>query len=143
MRATYVWLSRLIAIGVVLQAMFIAFGMFDIIKAVDDGKAYTSDAYNAGQSLHSIFGSIIIPLLALILLIISFFAGIPGGTKWAAITFGLVALQFALAAVSFGVPFIGLLHGLNAFALAAVAGVAGRRAQTATPRARPEAVTPA
>jgi heme A synthase len=143
MKATYIWLSRLIAIGVVLQAMFIAFGMFDIIKAADDGKAFTADTYNTGQSLHSIFGSIIIPLLAVILLIISFFARIPGGTKWAAIAFGLVAVQFGLAALSFGVPFVGLLHGLNAFALAAVAGIAGRRAQTATPPARPEAVAPA
>jgi hypothetical protein len=143
MKATYIWLSRLIAIGVVLQAMFIAFGMFDIIKAADDGKVYTSTTETAGQSLHSIFGSIIIPLLALGLLIISFFARIPGGVKWAAITFGLVVLQFALAAVSFSVPFIGLLHGLNAFAMAAVAGIAGRRAQTATTPVQPEAVTPA
>ena len=133
MRATYVWLSRLIALGVVLQAAFIAFGTFDIIKTVDDGRAYTSDDFNTGQILHSIGGTIVIPLLAIIMLIVSFFARIPGGVKWAAIVFGLVVLQFLLALVSFSAPVLGILHGLNAFALAAVAGLAGRNATTTPP----------
>ncbi|HEY3010197.1 MAG TPA: hypothetical protein VGJ63_19340 [Micromonosporaceae bacterium] len=133
MRATYVWLSRLIALGVVLQAAFIAFGTFDVFRTVDDGKAFTGeyDDYNAGQALHSIFGTFIIPLLALILLIISFFARIPGGVRFAAIVFGLVVVQFLLALLSFATPWVGLLHGINAFALAAVAGFAGRQATRA------------
>jgi amino acid transporter len=130
MRATYVWLSRLIALGVVLQAAFIAFGTFDIFKTVDDGRAFTGefDDYNAGQAMHSMFGTFIIPLLALIMLIISFFAGIRGGVRLAAAVFGLVVLQFVLALVSFSAPWVGLLHGLNAFAMAALAGYAGQRA---------------
>jgi hypothetical protein len=136
MRATYVWLTRLIALGVVLQAAFIAFGTFDIINAADDGKTFTEDSgYNTGQILHSIFGTGIIPLLALVLLIVSFFARIPGGARWAAGIFGLVVLQILLAFLSFPAPWIGILHGLNAFALAGVAGVAGRKAATATPGA--------
>jgi hypothetical protein len=132
MRATYVWLTRLIALGVVLQAAFIAFGTFDILNAADDGKAYTEDSdYNAGQALHSIFGTGVIPLLALVLLIISFFARIPGGVKWAAGVFGLVVLQILLAFLSFPAPVVGILHGINAFALAGLAGVAGRRAAAA------------
>jgi hypothetical protein len=133
LRATYVWLSRLIALGVVLQAAFIAFGTFDILKTADDGRAFTGDDYNTGQVLHSIFGLMVIPLLAIIMLIVSFFARIPGGVKWAGIVFGLVVLQFLLALVSFPVPVLGILHGLNAFALAAVAGLAGRKATTAPP----------
>lgn len=134
MRATYVWLTRLIALGVVLQAAFVAFGTFDVFKAASDGKAFTEDTdYNAGQVLHSIFGIGIIPLLAIVLLIISFFAGIPGGVTWAAGVFGLVVLQIVLAFAAFPVPVIGILHGLNAFALAGIAGVAGRKAATAAP----------
>jgi hypothetical protein len=136
MRATYVWLSRLIALTVVLQAAFIAFGTFDVFRSVDDGKAFTGeyDDYNAGQALHSIFGTFIIPLLALILLIISFFARIPGGVRFAAIVFGLIVVQFLLALLSFAAPWVGLLHGINAFALAGVAGFAGRQAtQAPTP----------
>jgi hypothetical protein len=128
MRATYLWLSRLIAIGVVLQAAFIAFGTFDILKSADDGKALTADSdYNVGQSLHSIFGNIVIPLLALVLLIVSFFMHSPTAVKLGAAVFGLVVLQVLLAVISFPVPVLGILHGLNAFALAAVAGVAGSR----------------
>jgi hypothetical protein len=137
MRATYVWLSRLIALGVVLQAAFIAFGTFDILKEADDGRAYTGD-FNAGQALHSIFGLGVIPLLAILMLVISFFAKIPGGVKFAAIVFGLVVLQFLLAFLGFFSPAVGgILHGLNAFALAAAAGIAGRRATTASPSAEP------
>jgi hypothetical protein len=83
---------------------------------------------NIGHTLHGQIGMMVIPLLAIALLIVSFFAHIAGGVKWAAIVFGLVALQIALAFLSFGVPAIGALHGLNAFALLAVAAIAGRRA---------------
>ncbi len=78
--------------------MFIAFGMFDILNAADDGRAYTGD-FNTGQVLHSVFGLMVIPLLAIIMLIVSFFARIPGGVKYAGIVFGLVVLQFLLALV--------------------------------------------
>src|SRR5439155_2907316 len=79
MKATYLWLTRLIAVGVVLQAAFVAYGTFEILNGASHGKAFTGDSeYNTGQLLHSIFGVMIIPALALILLIVSFFARIPG-----------------------------------------------------------------
>ena len=49
-------------------------------------------------------------------------------------------LQIALAFVSFGAPVVGALHGLNAFALLAVAGMAARRA--AGPPTAPSATEP-
>ena len=91
--------------------------------------------FNFGQVTHGLVGMMVIPLLAIVLLIVSFFARIAGGVKWAAIIFGLVALQIALAFGGFGVPAIGALHGLNALALLAVAGFAGRRAADAQPSA--------
>lgn len=133
MKQTYVWLARLIAIGVVLQAAFIAWGTFDIIKTVDDGKVYDPEEYNAGQVMHSVFGSMVIPLLVLVLLIVSFFAKVPRGVTFALIAFGVVVLQFLLAIFSFGAPFVGVLHGINAFVLAGVAGFAGRRATAVAP----------
>jgi hypothetical protein len=140
MKATYVWLSRLIAIAVVLQAMWIAFGMFDVLKSASDGRAFTEDSdFNTGQALHSVFGLMVIPLLAVILLIVSFFAKVPGGVKWAGIVFGLTVLQVLLGFVSFAAPVLGLLHGLNAFALAAAAGLAGRGTRKAV---TPEPTSP-
>ncbi|TWD79844.1 hypothetical protein FB561_0910 [Kribbella amoyensis] len=137
MRSVYRVLASLVAIGVLAQAMTIALGWFTTLKDVDDGLVFdkNSDA-NFGQMAHGILGMTVIPALALLLLIVSFFAGVDGGVKWALIVFGLVVLQVALAFVSFGVPAIGALHGANALAVMAVAGMAGRRAagpRTETP----------
>jgi hypothetical protein len=144
MRATYRVLAGLVAVGVVLQAMFIALGWFTAIKDMDDGlvidKNYDG---NIGHTLHGQFGTLVIPILALLLLIVSFFAHVPGGIRWALYVFGLVVLQIALAFLSFGVtPVLGLLHGLNAFALLGVAAIASRRAAWA-PAAATETTTEA
>ena len=99
------------------------------MKDLDDGAVIDKNYEgNFGHVLHSQVGTLVIPVLALLLLIVSFFAGVAGGVKWAAIVFGLVALQITLAFASFGAPALGALHGLNAFAVLGVAAVAGRRA---------------
>jgi hypothetical protein len=132
MRSVYRVLAGLVAVGVVLQAMFIALGWFTAIKDMDDGlvidKNYDG---NTGHMLHGQFGMMVIPIIALLLLIVSFFAKVQGGVRWALYVVGLVVLQIALAFVSFGAPIVGTLHGLNAFALAAVAVMASRRAAAA------------
>ena len=134
MRSVYRVLAGLVAIGVVVQAMAIALAWFTVIKDVDDGLVFTKDSdANAGHMIHTIVGSGVIPLLAILLLIVSFFAKVDGGVRWALYVFGLVALQFGLAAFSFGAPVIGALHGLNAFALLAVAAMAARRAAGPAP----------
>jgi len=142
MRSTYRVLAQLVAIGVVLQVAFIAFAWFDVLSAVDDGQAFADfeDDSNVGHLLHSIGGTVI-PLLGLALLVVSFFAKIPGGVKWAAIVFGVVVLQFVLAIVAFSAPVIGALHGVNALVLAGVADQAARRAKQSSPTGsgRPQA----
>jgi hypothetical protein len=128
MRAAYRILAGLVAIGVVLQAMFIALAWFLAIKDMDDGlvidKNYDG---NIGHTLHGQVGVLAIPIIALLLLIVSFFAKVDGGVKWALYVFGLVVLQIVLAFASFAAPVVGLLHGLNAFALLGVASMAARR----------------
>lgn len=120
MKPTYRVLALLIALGVAVQTMSIALGFFIVLSDKDTGE-------NIGLELHSVVGMIVIPLLALVLLIVSFFAGVAGGVKWAAIIFGLVVLQVLLAFAAFEAPAVGVLHGLNALALIAVAGIAGSR----------------
>jgi hypothetical protein len=125
----YIWLTRLIALGVVLQAAFVAWGTFDIFNAAEDGRAFTEDTERyAGQALHSTVGMMVFPLLALLLLIAAFFAKTPRGVGLAGIVLGLVVLQIVLGFVSYPAPVVGTLHAINAFALAAVAGFAGSRA---------------
>ena len=80
-----------------------------------------------GLSAHG-FGAMAVALFGLVLLIVSFFAKIPGGVKWAAIVFGLIVLQWALAFASFALPAVGILHGINALAVMSVAIMAGMRA---------------
>lgn len=131
MRAVYRILAMLIAVGVVVQAAAISYALFDILHKTDDGQLYTKDSDNVGIAVHQVVGEMIVPLLCLLLLIVSFFAGIPGGVKWASITFGVLVLQIALAYASFPAPIVGTLHALNAFALAAVASLAMRQARVA------------
>jgi hypothetical protein len=120
MKSTYRVLAMLIALGVAVQTMSIALGFFIVLRDKDTGD-------NIGLTVHSVVGMMVIPLIALVLLVVSFFAGIAGGVKWAAIIFGLVVLQVLLAFAAAGAPAVGALHGLNALALIAVAGIAGSR----------------
>jgi hypothetical protein len=133
MKSTYRVLALLIALGAAVQAMSIALGFFIVLKNKRIGE-------NIGLELHSVVGMMVIPLIALVLLIVSFFAGIAGGVKWAAIIFGLVVLQVLLAFAGSGAPAVGALHGLNALAVMAVAGIAGSRvAKQSAPAASTEA----
>jgi hypothetical protein len=127
MRAVYRVFALLIAVAVVLQVASIALAGFTVAKDADDGTTIGADYSNFGQSYHSIAG-MVIALLALILLIASFLTDVPRGRSLAGIVVGLVALQFVLAVVSFGVPALGVLHGINGLAVAGVAGAASRRA---------------
>ncbi|TCC37315.1 hypothetical protein [Kribbella sindirgiensis] len=144
MRSVYRALAGLIAIGVLVQAMAIGLAWFTVLKDVDGGLVYDKNSdFNVGHLIHTIVGSGIIPLLTILLLIISFFAKVEGGVKWALYVFGLVVLQFGLAVASFSAPVVGALHGLNAFALLAVAGMAARRAAGSPAAASQEATSEA
>ncbi|MEV6923441.1 DUF6220 domain-containing protein [Dactylosporangium sp. NPDC051485] len=132
MRSTYRVFACLVAAGVLAQAASVAYAWFAVLQTIDAGGVFDKDAgANPGHYAHGIIGMALIPLIALTLLILSFFARIPGGVRWAAITFGLTALQVALAFVSFSAPLVGALHGLNAVALLAAALVAARRVRRA------------
>lgn len=127
MRAVYRVFALLITAAVVLQIASIALAGFTVAKDADDGTSIGADYSNFGQTYHSIAGTAI-ALLALIFLIVSFLTDVPRGRTMAGIVVGLVALQFVLAVVSFGLPALGVLHALNGLAIAGVAGAAGRRA---------------
>ena len=130
MRKTYQVLAFLIAICVVLQAMWIGLATFLLIGDLDDGKTIDkSYDGNWADGMHGLFGTLIIPLLVIALLIVSFFAKIPGGSKWAGFVFLAVVVQIFLAFLAFGVPELGFLHPINAFVVLGLAATAGRRAR--------------
>ena len=59
--------------------------------------------------------------------------------RWAAIPLGLIVVQFFLAYAAYSAAIIGVLHGLNALAIFAVALLAGRRVPKPAPVAEPSA----
>lgn len=133
MKQTYRILAGLVALGVLVQAAAIAFAWFDVLSQVDGGAVFDKNAEgNAGHAIHGTVGMMVIPAIALILLIVSFFANkeVPGAAKWGGIVFGLTVLQVALAFVSFGAPVVGALHGINALLLFGAAGRAAALTRT-------------
>lgn len=148
MRATYRVLAHIIAGFVAVQAAVMVFAVAGLGLWIDDGNTVTESNFNEnsipdftgsiGLELHGIFGTMVIPLLAIVLLVISFFAKIPGGAKWAGFVLLAVVLQATLGIFGHVVAISGLLHGLNAFVLFSVALYAGRRVATAGDVLTPE-----
>jgi hypothetical protein len=134
MRSVYRVLAFLVAAGVMVQAAAIAYGMFGLIKWVENGgtldkstELNSSLGGYTGFNLHGTAGMMIIPAIALLFLISSFFAKVPGGIKWALIVFGVTVLQVALGLFSHSIAGLGWLHGINALILFGVAVSAGMR----------------
>ena len=127
MRSAYKILGHTIAGFVAIQAAAIALWVFGMLHWVDaDENSLTPQVSedrlegvtgSLGITIHS-FGAIIVALLAIILLIISFFAKVEGGVKWASFVFLAVLFQWVIAIVSFETPGLGFLHGLNALVIA-------------------------
>jgi hypothetical protein len=126
MRSAYKYLAYAIDVLIIVQASMIAWAVFGLGKWIDDGNSLTKakmegDTFSfteeRGFMVHGINGQMVIPLVGLVLLIISFFAKIPGGSKWAGMLFGGIVLQVALGIFGHAVSFIGLLHGVNALLL--------------------------
>jgi len=142
MRTAYRVFAYIIAAEVVVQAAAVAFAISGLFNWIDkDGGVIDKAALDSeveftgvvGFIIHGMNGMMLIPLIALTFLIISFFAKVPGGVMWAAITFALVLLQVTLGILGHEGAIFGMLHGANALAIFAIALMAGMRAKTDAP----------
>lgn len=138
MKSVYRALAYLVALEVVIQAAAIAFALTGLGKWISEGGVLDAAAMESestdftgvvGFMIHGINGQMIVPLIALLLLISSFFAKIPGGVLWAGLVLLAVVVQVALGIFAHGAPELGLLHGLVAIVLFAFAVIAARRAE--------------
>src|SRR2546423_1642466 len=120
MKAVYRVLAYLIALEVVVQAAVIAFAVFGLGTWIEQGGVMDAAAMEnetadftgvIGFAIHGINGQMIIPLIALLLLIVSFFAKIPGGVLWAGLVLVTVVVQVLLGMFGAGAPALGLVHG--------------------------------
>jgi hypothetical protein len=137
MRSAYKFLAYAIDVLILVQAAVMAWAIFGLSSWIEDGNSLTKakmegDTFSfteeRGFMIHGINGEMLIPLIALILLIISFFAKVPEGPKWAGMLFGGIVVQIALGIFAHGLPALGLIHGLWALLLF---GLAYRTAQQA------------
>lgn len=141
MRTVYRVLAYLVAAEVAVQAMAVVFAVAGLGKWVQDGGVLDKAVMESEQSafpevvgfiIHGINGMMVIPLIALLLLICSFFARISGGVRWAGLVLLLVVVQINLGFLGHGVPALGALHGLNALVLFAAAIHTARRDRSAS-----------
>jgi hypothetical protein len=139
MKNAYRVLAYLVALEVVIQAAAIAFATFGLLNYVSDGGVLDKTAQRAhaytgavGFVVHGVNGQMITPVIALLLVIVAFFAKVPGGVTWAAIVFVTVVVQVLLGQFAHVVPALGWVHCALAVVLFVVAIIAARRADTAT-----------
>ena len=149
MRTVYKVLAYLIAVEVVVQAMAMVYAIAGLGKWVDGGGVFDKAVMEseerpfpevAGLIVHGINGMMVIPGIALLLLVFSFFTKVRGAARWAGLVFLLVVVQVNLGFLGHDVPAVGALHGLNALLLFSTAVYAGRRVRVAAANAagRPE-----
>jgi hypothetical protein len=141
MRGVYRFFAGLIALEVLVQAAAIAYAVFGLGYWIDQGKGHSLDKAaldnnqslgfhgEGGFALHGMNGMMIIPIIALLFLIVSFFAKVPGGVKWAALTFLFVVIQVMLGLFAHSVPALGILHGPNAIIVFGLAVTAFMKAR--------------
>jgi hypothetical protein len=141
MRNAYKILAFVLAAEIVVQAMAVVYAMAGLFVWIDsDGGTLDKAAIESedisftgagGFILHGINGMMVIPLVALALLVVAFFAKVPRGVPVAGTLLGLVVVQVLLGLGGHSVPFIGALHGLVALLIFAGALHAGRLAAKA------------
>jgi hypothetical protein len=147
MRTAYKVLAYLVAAEVAVQAMVMVWAIAGLSKWVDSGGVFDKSVIEGsietgampfpevfGILVHGINGTFVVPGIALLLLIVSFFAKVRGAIKWALIVFALVVVQGQLGFLGHDFPLGGALHGLNALALFGVALYAGRRLRASARR---------
>ena len=140
MRTAYKVLAYLVAAEVAIQAMVMVWGIAGLVKWVDGGGVFDKSVMETqgtpfpevfGILVHGINGTFVVPGIALVLLILSFFLRVRGAITWAAIVFVLTVAQGQIGFLGHEIPLAGALHGLNALALFGAALYTGRRIRTA------------
>ena len=141
MRSAYKFLAYAVDALILLQAAAIAWAVFGLTAWIEDGNSLSTSTMEsdetpftevAGFIVHGISGTIVIPLVALVLLVVSFFAHVPKGVAYAGMVFGGVVVQVALGIFAHGLPFLGFVHGFWALLIFVVALRAARQADLTT-----------
>jgi heme A synthase len=134
MRTVYRVLAYAIAALVAVQSAAIGFAVFAQLNWIETGGTLDKAAFDTGAPgtaamiFHALDGYVVL-LLSLALLVVSFFAKIPHGVRWAVIVLVCTIVQIALGALSHMLAAIGGVHGAVALVLFGVAVMAAMRAR--------------
>ncbi|MDX6370407.1 MAG: hypothetical protein QOG93_1909 [Gaiellaceae bacterium] len=122
-----IWAS-IVSLAIIVQVGLAAYGGFNAVNKFDDGGTVKKDAISDGFGAHAAIGYLIF-LGAIVLLVLAFLArsGGPARVRWSGVLLGLIVVQILLAWAGSSTAWLGILHGMNALAVAGVAGsLAGR-----------------
>ena len=133
-----IWAS-LVSLAIIVQVGLAAYGAFDAIDKSDDNGTIGKDAVSSGFDAHAVLGYAIVGgAIVLILLAVATRRAMPSRVRWSGLILGLLIVQVILAGAGDAVPVIGILHGMNALAIAGFAGsLAGREWAAYRGAARP------
>jgi heme A synthase len=138
MRTAYRVLAFAIAAMVAIQAGAIGYAVFAQFNWIEEGGTFDKAAFDTGAPgtgafmFHALFAGALL-LTSLVMLIISFFAKIPHGVRWAVFVLIATIVQIALGVLSHLLAAIGALHGAAALVLFGVAVMAAMRARKPAP----------
>ena len=136
MRTAYRVLAYVIAAVVAIQAAAIGYGVFAQLNWIDKGgtldKATLEGSWPGSGALifHALEGLAVF-IVALALLIVSFFAKIDKGVRWAVIVLAATFVQIALGTLSHLVTASGAVHGAFALDLVRTRGHGGNASSQA------------
>ncbi len=135
MRFLFKILTSLTFAAVVIQVGLAGYGVFNALHKAKSGPVTKSTIEN-GFDPHGLVGTVVLALIVLLLLTAAL-----GKLEWLRMTVILLVLgvvQLILGTVSSSVPWLGFLHGVNALAIYAIAGLLAHQAWTRKPAAPTE-----
>jgi hypothetical protein len=139
MKSAYRVLAYLMALEVLVQAGAIAYALFGLGAWIQGGGVLDKAAMESettefpgvsGFMVHGINGQMIVPVIAVLLLVVAFFAKVRGGVALAGMVLGGVVVQVALGILGHSLPLLGWVHGILAIFIFAAALAATRRVES-------------
>jgi hypothetical protein len=119
MRSAFRIVATLTSLAVIIQVGLAGYGAFNAVDKADDAGSVTKKSVENGFDPHGIFGTVTLVLMVL-LLILALVAR--HRVRVAAILFALGIVQMLLAWGASNASWVGFLHGVNALAIAGIAG---------------------
>ena len=112
-------MASLTSLAVIVQVGFAGYGAFNAIDKADHGHDISKKTIENGFDPHGINGTIVLVLM-LVLLIVALVDR--HKIRIAGILFALGIVQLLLAAGGTSAAWVGFFHGVNALAIAGIAG---------------------